>query len=555
MTIGAGDSSTFRVDMKMRTGGTFAIRGEVCRFFPHGLVKDFSINGAHPMRDVCIRPSSLYLVTLAGACFFCWFGTEEGMPAFREYDISKWYVYNLADKSWSHAFSLPELYRAEPELPPDSLVACEGMRHCAFQAKDMMEVSLFAGTLSRFLAPDAAVGEEDRSEVDRVLRCPFCWESFSGSDILSVASHPDLKGDSILGEEAMRRFKPTHYDRQGLPLDECGVLCRGTACPHCHSKLPPFFSELHPRVISLVGVRGAGKTYYLTTLFNEAARGFSRDFDASFRDIAPALNASLNRRRQQLFAATTPQQAYLEPTTVAPPYYNRIWKNGHFEDLPVPFLHGISRQGASCSVLTYDNSWQGREQDASESAELAAGHIDIASAVFFLFDPTQATSFNRLLKRESGGGDAARQNFLLNDLEMKLRMRFNLAPPAKLPIPLAFIMCKKDVWQELLGPEPLFPAIYHGRLMNSCIQANSKRLRQLLFSISPQLCLSAESLSDTVCYFAVSSFGKEPVAFSDAQTGELRYAPESGAIQPEHVWDPLLWALSLLEPNLLPKNN
>lgn len=555
MTIGAGETSTFRVEMQVRTGGTFAMRGDVCRFFPHGFVQDYCINGMHPGRDVRIHPGALYLMTLAGACFLCWFGTEEGMPDFRAYDTSKWYVYDLSEKTWSEAYALPDLCRLDPPMDPESLVAFEGMQHCAFPAKDIVEVSRFAGTLRRFLDTEAEEKETARQALP--LHCPFCWGAFSAGDVLAISSQPQLKGDPLLGEGAMRRFKPTAFNNQGLPLDEGGIPCRGTACPHCHSKLPSFYAELRPHVISLAGVRGSGKTYYLTTLLNEASRVFSRDFSAAFRDIAPDLNATLNRRRQLLSSATSPEQAYLKPTQHEPPQYKRIWKNGNFSDLPVPFLHSISRQSESCSILTYDNAGSDFEGEAQEDAELVTGHYDIAAAVFFLFDPTQSVSFNRVLA-EGGTGtgpDAtAQQLSVLNCLEIQLRLRFNCPAPAKLPLPLAFIIGKKDVWQELLGPEPLLPISNQGRLLPACIQTNSNRLRRLLFSISPQLCLSAEALTDNVCYFAVSSFGRKPVSFEDPETGELHFAPESGSTRPEHVEDPLLWVLSRLEPNLIPKN-
>lgn len=555
MTIGAGETSTFRVEMQVRTGGTFAMRGNVCRFFPHGFIQDYCINGTHPGRDVRIHPDALYLMTLAGACFLCWFGTEESMPDFRAYDTSKWYVYNLTEKTWSEAYALPELCRLDPPMDPDSLVAFEGMQHCAFPAKDIVEVSRFAGTLRR--CPDKGAGENKAARQDLPLHCPFCWCTFSASDVLSIASQPQLKGDPLLGEGAMLRFKPTAFNSQGLPLDEGGIPCRGTACPHCHSKLPSFYAELRPHVISISGVRGSGKTYYLTTLINEASRVFPRDFSAAFRDIAPELNAPLNRRRQQLFSASSPEHTYLEPTQPKPPQYKRIWKNGHFANLPVPFLHNISRQSEVCSILTYDNAGSDFEGEAEEDAELVTGHYDIASAVFFLFDPTKSASFNRILPgggTGTGMGATARQLSLLNSMEIQLRLRFNCPAPAKLPIPLAFIIGKKDVWQELLGPEPLLPVSNQGRLMPTCIQANSNRLRRLLFNISPQLCLSAEALTDNVSYFAVSSFGREPISFEDPDTGERHFAPESGTPRPEHVEDPLLWVLSQLEPDLLPKN-
>ena len=45
MTIGAGEKNTFRVKMSADNGGSFAQRDSVCRFFPHGKVSGYSLNG------------------------------------------------------------------------------------------------------------------------------------------------------------------------------------------------------------------------------------------------------------------------------------------------------------------------------------------------------------------------------------------------------------------------------------------------------------------------------------------------------------------------------
>ena len=45
MTIGAGEKNTFRLRMSAENGGSFAQRDNVCRFFPHGHVSRYSLNG------------------------------------------------------------------------------------------------------------------------------------------------------------------------------------------------------------------------------------------------------------------------------------------------------------------------------------------------------------------------------------------------------------------------------------------------------------------------------------------------------------------------------
>ena len=45
MPVGAGPRNTFRVEMGRDNGGSFVQRDDTCRFFPHGTVESYSLNG------------------------------------------------------------------------------------------------------------------------------------------------------------------------------------------------------------------------------------------------------------------------------------------------------------------------------------------------------------------------------------------------------------------------------------------------------------------------------------------------------------------------------
>ena len=55
------------------------------------------------------------------------------------------------------------------------------------------------------------------------LICPHCWKRFNEEELLSIARHPFLTGDPILGELAEQRFKAEVFDSNGIPLDERAV--------------------------------------------------------------------------------------------------------------------------------------------------------------------------------------------------------------------------------------------------------------------------------------------------------------------------------------------
>ena len=119
MTIGAGDKNTFRIKMKAENGGSFAQRDDVCRFFPHGHISGYSLNGVQMKADVIIRPEKMYLFVLGCGCFICWYGNDASRPDFSQYDTSVWFLYNPSQAEWYGPYSLLDLPMVAPELPED----------------------------------------------------------------------------------------------------------------------------------------------------------------------------------------------------------------------------------------------------------------------------------------------------------------------------------------------------------------------------------------------------------------------------------------------------
>ena len=89
MTIGSGERNTFRVHMRTENGGSFAQRNETCRFFPHGKVEQYIVNGEPTNADVVILPDTLYLMILDGGCFVCWYGQQ---PDFSAFNPTEWFI-------------------------------------------------------------------------------------------------------------------------------------------------------------------------------------------------------------------------------------------------------------------------------------------------------------------------------------------------------------------------------------------------------------------------------------------------------------------------------
>lgn len=551
MTIGAGEKNTFRIRMQAENGGSFAQRDETCRFFPHGHVEKYSLNGIPMNTDVVIRKETMYLFVLDCGCFVCWYGDAANKPAFDQYDPNVWFLYSPEKDEWYGPYSLGDMPEASREFPGEMLATFQGLDNCAFYLKDLIAVAVFAAQ------KDAAAGAPDGDD-GQLLRCPNCWEHFYAGQELAIAVHPALCGDSVLGEDAMLRFKPTERNWQGLPVDAKGSPCPDFACPHCHEKLPPFFTQTRQHLISLVGVPAAGKSYFLASLVRELELEFPRDFGLPFRDADPVMNEPLNDMRMRLFSAQTPQEAYIGKTQLQGRLYHKVWRHGVQANMPRPFIYNLNKDSETHSIVLYDNAGEDFQPGRDSEINPGGAHLSVADAILFLFDPTANPGFRKLLHDNEDPQlrlnlhPPGRQALLLAESEMRVRTKLNLPPGKKLDVPLAVIIGKSDTWAHLLGPEPLLPATRNGMFMPELIQANSARLRQFIFNIAPHICTNAEAISSNVRYFAASSLGESPVEFTDEHSGSRLIGPASGQVHPFRVTDSTLWALSCLAPSLLP---
>ncbi|MDO5469770.1 MAG: hypothetical protein Q4F38_00595 [Akkermansia sp.] len=553
MTIGKNPKSTFRVTMAADNGGVFAQRDGKCRFFPHSSLESYSLDGHAQSHDHNILPDSTHLFVLAGGCFICWYGSEENRPDFAAYRPRVWYIYTPETRAWSSAHALLDLPRCPEAASNTALAAFEGLGHQAFRLSDILSVADFVSRMEGAVQRAHMQGSTPKGK----YRCPSCRATFIKEEALFIATHPSLCGDERLGPDAMQRFAPEVITKADYATDSRGSRCHERACPYCHHKLPPYFGQINQHIISLVGVPSAGRSYYLSSLVHELERTMPRDFGIPFRDADPTSNAPLNDMRMRVFTADSPQAAHLGKTHLSNSLYRKVWKDGAYINMPRPFIYTLSKGSGAHSIVFYNN----RDGSEAQGVDSSLNHLKVADALFFLFDPTTNPEFRALLKNEDDPQlrncltPPGRQARLLADMEHRLRSALNLKPGQRVNTPLAIILGKSDAWRSLLGAEPLLPLVRNGQLKQENIIANSNRLRELLFRISPNICTNAEAVSDNVCYFAASAMGAAPVEFTDEETGDVVMGPASGSLNPFRVTDPLLWALSSLEPSLFPGTN
>lgn len=546
MAVGAGKQNTFRIKAEADNAGVFAQRNGICKFFPHNQITDYSVNGNRSNGIALIKPERFYLFVLSGGCFVAWYGDEDSRPDFATFDADSWYIYNPGTGEWSEEMDFCSLLKQCKKYDDSMLATFYGIDRNAFRATDLAEVADFLMKKE---------GEKIKGPAASKLKstgycCAFCYHQFSSEQAKAIATHSLLQGDPILGERCMKRYIPTEYTTDGKPIDEMGSVSHEYACPVCHHKLPPFYERTKHHRIAIVGSATAGKTYYMTALVQQLERELPRYFGIPFRDADPEQNAALNNMRIRVFYSNTPQEFNEGHKLLAPRLRSTVWHQDEYADMPRPFIYAFNRDSASHTLVLYHTN-------ASCDGKDDKNILQHAESIFYLLDPTQEPALAEIIKESHPEVSTfctrhiCKQSLILTDIEIHLRKTLNLPPGTKTDKPLAIIIAKSDLWQDLLGPEPLHPIVRNNTLKHNNIKANSNRLRDFLFRLTPEICTSAESISDKVSYFAVSSFGTIPEEIEDELTGTSYIAPIGGKLTPAHVTDPVLWALSQCDESLL----
>ena len=388
--------------------------------------------------------------------------------------------------------------------------------------------------------------------------CPICWFKFDRGDVMNIAVHNSLRGDSMLGEEQMQRFHATRFNDRGQALDAMGLAATDLACPHCRRKMPPGFMDQPHHIFSIVGAPSSGKSYYLSVLVKILQSSLFQNFGVTFRDADPSENVILTQMKTQLFSASSPEDAFLAKTDLEGALYETLPRQGRKVRLPKPFIFKLSHPQAAdkgFSVVFYDNAGEHFEPTSNSADSPGAQHIAVASGIFFLFDPLHNTEFrqklNGLEDPQLNNHRLDQQDVILAETEVRIKSLLGLDSRQRVTTPMAVMVGKCDTWLHLLGEEPLLPVVEKGRVLLGNIEANSQRVRGLLMEICPAIVANAEAISSTVAYFAVSPLGCSPVEFTD-RDGHVRIGPDPKYLKPRHVEAPTLWVLAQTSPEVIP---
>jgi hypothetical protein len=410
-----------------------------------------------------------------------------------------------------------------------------------------------------------------------VFGCPNCWHTFFPEEVLSIAKHPDLIGDPVVGENEYRRFLPTRFNIQGEAIDPKDFPTLDIACPRCHLQIAEPLLEVPQLFVSLLGLPASGKTYLLTAMTWELRR-LMPQAQISFSDADPASNTVIHEYEHTLFLNPTPDglTEIRKTQTDDPHLYRTAIINAapvrypiplQFRMWPMPSHPGFrdaSRIGRV--VVLYDNAGEDYLPKGEESGSATVQHMAKSQILFFLFDPTQDPRFRSQCKAEdpqirfgsrpntSTTDVVIRQETVLRAAAVRIRRYAGLSQDTQLRKPLFIIVPKWDIWRDVaditIDKEPYVEA--ENGLMGvdvKRIEETSEILRRLFTKLCPEFVATAESLSALVRYIPVSSLGRSPVRVTKGEKTFYGIRPKE--ITPKWVTVPLLYSLCAWAPGLM----
>jgi hypothetical protein len=356
---------------------------------------------------------------------------------------------------------------------------------------------------------------------------------------------------------------PTRFDVDGNALDAEGFPCHDLACPKCHLMVPRILFEVAPLFFSIVGTPSCGKSYFLASMVWQMRQTLPRSFSLSFADADPVFNRLLNHYEEvQFYNPNRDKIVRLAKTEEQGDLYDAVRYGDQVVNYPRPFMfavrplqnHPSSQDSARASrvICLYDNAGESFEPGKDTTANPVTRHLAQAQAILLLYDPTQDPRFRAACQGKTNdpqitqGLVSARQETVLHEMAQRIRRHTGLSNNERHPRPLIVIVTKWDAWSALfpqlnvVSPWTQFPQDRAAALEMDTIEVVSRKVRDLLWQITPEFVSNAESFAESVTYIPCSATGRSPER--DPQTGQIGVRPKD--VKPVWAEVPLLWTMS-----------
>lgn len=375
--------------------------------------------------------------------------------------------------------------------------------------------------------------------------CPFCFYTFSPSEIRFRCMNPNCPGISpdpeyatARGYGAVRMGRVLAPARKllsaGFPheviCDDCGIVSRTPLCPECHFELPPDIGQIDQRIIAIIGGRATGKSHYIASLIYRLRQETGQKFHFSVRMLG---ENTQERWIRDFYTPLFVHKTVLPPTPPAA-VDSRV---------KVPLIFRITFEEAeykrALNISFFDSA--GEDMTSLTMMSIQNRYISHADGIIFLLDPLQILYIRSQLKVATMPSidPKASPEYIVGNLCELFEREHQVPANKKVKIPVAFTLSKIDTLVPILRPGSalLRSGDHAGYLDLDDIQSVNTEVANYMASwINPNFCNVIHSKFASYSYFGVSSLGEQPDPQNHLST-----------VNSLRVEDPFLWLLYKLE--------
>lgn len=355
------------------------------------------------------------------------------------------------------------------------------------------------------------------------ILCPYCLEELRSKDLKMACP--------LCGTEVV----PTKADTLMKKLPKCKQPgCHNTAagdklCGFCGTKLPADIMDYAKYLrFSILGITGAGKTNFLTTMLHEL-----RHTPGTPLVLAPMdseTSASFQENDRAIYESRQPVPA-TPPGTPPKPQQWRIRDRTKMTSKSVP----------SYSLTIFD----GAGEDCEHIDPVISRYISGSKVLVILIDPLALHGVKSAISQDilnwstSASHDLDASATMVDGLANYIRQSCNIRPGKLIDRDVAVVFTKIDAVKESFGSSTVMqpsPHLSQKGFVRADSDAVDAEIRDWLESRGETSFLDAIDTNfqkKKIRFFGVSSFGQPP-------TGSAQL----GKVMPHRVLDPLMWMLS-----------
>lgn len=360
--------------------------------------------------------------------------------------------------------------------------------------------------------------------------CPYCLEELRSTDV--ALSCPLCGSQVVQSKSDLLLHRVPRCKQNGCHNHPA----TNRSCRYCSSTLPTDILDYERYLrFSILGITGAGKTNFLTTMLHELRHAVGTPWVLSPMDAATTVvfqeNDQAVYRRQEPVPPTIPGAA-------PQPQQWKVKDKSRMTNSKIP----------TYSLTIFD----GAGEDCEHIDPAISRYINGSKTLFILIDPLALPGIASTISEDILNWSTTAEHTssasadMVEGLANYIRSSCGIAPGKLIDRDVAVVFTKIDAVRDSFGNSTVMQPSPHLRekaFVKADADAVHAEIRDWLEQAGETVFLDAIDTNfrkGKVRFFGVSSFGQPPTG-----TGQL------GKVIPHRVLDPMLWMLS--KENMIPE--